>query len=133
MRQIHGTDQSPGAGGWPTIRIFNTATGYGGKAYEKKTSQAMCDELGPKTDYMQQLVEEYATLCDIDETSAGCTDKQKTFIEKWENKPLDELKKQFNRLIGMEGGAMKPEARQWLKQRKGIFKQVAKKRHSEEL
>merc|ERR1711865_1339061 len=83
VRSIHGTDQGAGAGGWPTVRIFNSETGYGGKAYEKKTSEAMCDELGPKTDYMQQLVEEYASLCTIAETSKGCTDKQKAFIEKW--------------------------------------------------
>lgn len=37
-----------GAGGWPTVRYFNKETGYGGKAYPKKTSKAMCDELGPK-------------------------------------------------------------------------------------
>jgi len=28
---IHGTPQNPGAGGWPTLRYFNTDTGYGGK------------------------------------------------------------------------------------------------------
>jgi len=133
VRKIHDVDQNPGAGGWPTVRIFNKQTGYGGKAYEKKTSQAMCDELGPKTDYMQQLVEEYATLCSIDDTSSGCSDKQKDFIAKWADKPLEDLKKQFARLNGMAGGAMKPEAMQWLKQRMGIFKQVAKKKHSEEL
>merc|ERR1712014_221800 len=98
VRSIHGTDQNPGAGGWPTVRIFNKATGYGGKAYEKKTSEAMCDELGPKNDYMQQLVEEYATLCSINDTSTGCSDKQKEFIAKWAEKPVDEIKKQHTRL-----------------------------------
>jgi len=114
------------------LRIFNKETGYGGKSYEKKTSEAMCDELGPKNDYMQQLVEEYATLCNINDTSTGCNDKQKDFIAKWADKPLDEVKKQVSRLNGMAGGDMKPEAKQWLKQRLGIFKQVAKK-HGEEL
>lgn len=38
----------PGSGGWPTVRYFNKETGYGGKAYPKKTDKAMCDELGPK-------------------------------------------------------------------------------------
>jgi hypothetical protein len=133
VRKIHGVDQNPGAGGWPTVRIFTKDTGYGGKAYEKKTSQAMCDELGPKTDYMQQLVEEYATLCSIDDTSSGCSDKEKDFIAKWADKPLDEVKKQFTRLDGMSGGSMKPEAKKWLKQRMAVFKQVAKKKHGEEL
>ncbi len=31
-----------GAGGWPTIRYYNKATGYGGGAYTQKTGQAMC-------------------------------------------------------------------------------------------
>lgn len=132
VRTIHGTDMGAGAGGWPTLRIFNKATGYGGKAYEKKTSEAMCDELGPKNEYMQQLVEEYATLCSISDPSTGCSDKLKDFIAKNADKSVDDIKKQFTRLDGMAGGAMKPEAMQWLKQRIGIYKQLAKK-HGEEL
>jgi hypothetical protein len=37
-----GGDLSPGAGGWPTIRYFNKATGYDGTPYAKKTDKAMC-------------------------------------------------------------------------------------------
>jgi len=133
VRSIHGVDQKAGAGGWPTVRIFNKETGYGGKAYEKKTDKAMCDELGPKEDYMQQLVEEYATLCSIDDTSTGCSDKQKDFIAKWMDKPLEDVKKQHKRLDGMLGGSMKPEAKKWLKERMNVFKQVASKKHNEEL
>ena len=36
---------NPGAGGWPTIRYFNTKTGYEGAPYTKKTDKAMCEEL----------------------------------------------------------------------------------------
>jgi len=132
VRNIHGTDMGAGAGGWPTLRIFNKETGYGGKPYVQKTGEAMCDELGPKNEYMQQLVEEYATLCSVTDPSSGCTDKQKDFIGKNVEKPLDDIKKGFKRLDGMSGGAMKPEAMQWLKQRMGIYKQLAKK-HGEEL
>lgn len=132
MRKIHGEDQSPGAGGWPTIRYFNKETGYGGKAYPKKTGEAMCDELGPKNDYMQQYVEEMGgtSLCNVKKTDTGCSDKQKTFIEKWNTKPSDEISKQLERLKGMvdkSGDSMKPEALSWAKQRLGIFKQLAKK------
>jgi hypothetical protein len=132
VQTIHGESQGAGAGGWPTVRMFNKETGYGGKAYKQKTSEAMCDELGPKNDYMQQLVEEYATLCNIIDTSTGCSDKQKEFITKWGEKPVDEIKKQHTRLTGMTGGSMKPEAMQWLKQRIGLYKQLGKK-HGEEL
>merc|ERR1712232_243792 len=103
VRTIHGVDQGAGAGGWPTVRHFNKETGYGGKAYEKKTGDAMCDELGPKQPYMQEFVEQFATLCDVSDSSSGCTDKQKDYIEK-----------------------MKPEAMQWLKQRLSVLKQLSK-------
>jgi len=132
VRSIHGTDQSPGAGGWPTVRYFNKGTGYGGKAYPKKTSMAMCDELGPKESYMQQFVEEYGgtSLCNINKTDKGCSEKQKDFISKWSSKPTADVKKQLDRLVGMvdkDGGAMKPEALSWAKQRLSIFKQLAAK------
>ena len=41
-----GGSHSPGAGGWPTIKYFNKATGYEGASYVKKTNKAICDELG---------------------------------------------------------------------------------------
>jgi len=126
VRTINGVDQGAGAGGWPTVRHFNKETGYGGKAYEKKTGDAMCDELGPKQPYMQEFVEQFATLCNVNDSASGCTDKQKDYIEKMKGKPADDIKKQLARLEGMSGGAMKPEAMQWLKQRLSVLKQLSK-------
>jgi hypothetical protein len=54
---VRGT-HNPGQGGWPTIKYFNKETGYAGAHYTKKTSMAVCDELGPKHSYLQQFVEE---------------------------------------------------------------------------
>jgi len=130
VQSIHGTSQGAGGGGWPTIRHFNKATGYGGAPYKKKTDQAMCDELGPKTEYMRELVEEFATLCNINDTTQGCNEAQSSFINKWKDKPADDVKKQLDRLSGMadkDGSSMKPEAFKWLKQRLGIFKQLSAK------
>jgi len=132
VRTVHGTEQNPGAGGWPTIRYFNKGTGYGGKEYPKKTDQAMCDELGPKEEYMQQYVEEQGgtSLCNVKDTAKGCNDQQKAFIEKWQAKPQDELAKQLDRVKGMvekQSSSMKPEALNWAKQRVGIFKQLTAK------
>lgn len=93
----------------------------------------MCDELGPKTDYMQQYVEEAGgtSLCNVNKPESGCTDKQKDFISKWSAKPADEVKKQLDRLAGMidggQGASMKEDALAWVKQRIGIFKQLSKK------
>jgi len=133
VRTIHGQDQSPGAGGWPTIRYFNKETGLGGKAYPKKTDMAMCDELGPKEEYMQQYVEEAGgtSLCNVKNPDVGCTDKAKAFIEKMTPKSTEEVTKQLDRLKGMidggQGASMKPDALSWMKQRIGLLKQLSKK------
>jgi len=131
VRTIHGTEQGAGAGGWPTVRHFNKATGYGGAPYAKKTSQAMCDELGPSTDYMQEHVEEIGGVsqCDVKDTSTGCSEQQIKFITKWTGKGKDDFEKQISRLEGMadkDGASMKADALTWVKQRIGIFKQLAK-------
>jgi len=132
VRDIHGEAQNPGAGGWPTIRYFNKETGYGGKPYPKKTSQAMCDELGPKESYMQEYVEEVAgvSLCNVADTSKGCSEQQVKFIEKWSAKSSPDISQQLERLRGMsdkDASAMKPEALKWMKQRINIFKQLSQK------
>jgi len=131
VRTIHGEDQGAGAGGWPTVRHFNKATGYGGKAYAKKTDSAMCDELGPKEEYMQMHIEEAGgtSLCNA-LTEQGCSDQAKKFIAKWNGKTKDDFQKQIDRLGGMvdkDGASMKPEALTWAKQRLAIVKQLHKK------
>lgn len=117
VRTIHGENQNPGAGGWPTVRYFNKETGYGGKPYPKKTSKAMCDELGPKESYMKEWIEEFATLCDANATDkTGCSEQQIKFIDKWSGKPKEDLKGQLTRLKGMvdkDGASMKPDALKW--------------------
>ena len=84
-----GGDLSPGAGGWPTIRYFNKATGYDGAPYPKKTDKAMCDELGDEN-YMQAYVEEaggvllcstFDCLCARREGGA-CSKKEIDYYEK---------------------------------------------------
>merc|ERR1711879_768096 len=112
--------------------------GYGGKAYAKKTSEAMCDELGPKNEYMQMYVEEAGgtSLCNVFKPDTGCSEKQKVFVDKWSGKSADEVQKQLDRLKGMvdkDGSAMKPEALTWAKQRLNIFKQLTKAAGKDEL
>jgi hypothetical protein len=136
VRTIHGTNQNPGAGGWPTIRYFNKQTGLGGEAYKQKTDKAMCDELGPKEEYMQLLVEEHGgtSLCNVSSPDkGGCSEQQQKFITKWGDKNKEELQKQIDRLSGMvdkDGASMKADALAWAKQRLSIVKQF-KKKHDE--
>ena len=74
-QQIRG-NHNPGAGGWPTIRYFNQETGYEGHAYDKKTSKAMCDELGDE-EMMQAYIEEAGgvSLCSA-ANGSGCSEKE---------------------------------------------------------
>ena len=85
IRERHGVQFNPGAGGWPTIRYFNADTGPGGAPYEKVTDKAMCEELKDE-DNMFAYVEKAAStsLCSLD--GQGCSDKQKTYIAKWTGK-----------------------------------------------
>jgi len=121
---------SPGAGGWPTIRYFNKKTGYEGGEYKKKTSEAMCTELGPGKPYLEDYIIEYSgtSLCSI-KTEEGCTEKEKTFIATWKKKladgtPAANVEQQITRLEGMTGSSMKAELMQWVRQRLAIFKQL---------
>ena len=50
-----------GAGGWPTIRYYNKATGYGGGAYTQKTGQAMCSGISHQLNLGLVLLEMAAT------------------------------------------------------------------------
>jgi hypothetical protein len=122
-----GGDLSPGAGGWPTVRYFNKETGYDGKPYAKKTDKAMCDELGNE-DNMEAFVVDFggASLCAVAD-GAGCTDKEKKFIEKWKAADAGKVAKQLTRLEGMSSKPMKKELMQWLKQRLAILKQLSSK------
>jgi hypothetical protein len=122
-----GGDLSPGAGGWPTVRYFNKGTGYDGKPYAQKTDKAMCDELGNE-DNMEAFVVDFggASLCAVAD-GAGCTDKEKKFIEKWKAADAGKVAKQLTRLEGMSSKPMKKELMQWLKQRLAILKQLSSK------
>ena len=60
VTSCHGAQQRPGAGGWPTIRYFNKATGYGGAPYKRKLKHGgVCDELLQEK-YMTAYIEEAA-------------------------------------------------------------------------
>jgi len=123
--QIRG-NYNPGAGGWPTIRYFNKATGYDGAPYPKKTAKAMCEELGDES-YMRAYIEEqgWTSLCSVVD-NAGCSEKQVEFIGKWKVKELSELDAQLTRLTGMtkEAKSLKPELAAWLGQRVAILTQL---------
>lgn len=124
---IRDAHHSPGAGGWPTIRYFNKETGIKGASYVKKTSDAMCTELG-NDDYMRAYVQEAGgtSLCSAT-TGAGCSEKELGYIEKMKSKPADEIVAQLQRLTNMKGGSMKPDLVAWINARIAILKQLGPK------
>lgn len=117
-------DYQPGAGGWPTIRYFNWATGYQGKPYTKKTGRAMCEELGDSK-YMTEYILEagLTSTCYIDVPST-CNEKETKFVESKSSLSSSELEVQIARLKGMASSSMKPELRTWLGQRVAILTQL---------
>mmetsp|Transcript_37504 Transcript_37504/g.69115 ORF Transcript_37504/g.69115 Transcript_37504/m.69115 type:complete len:152 (-) Transcript_37504:272-727(-) len=119
-------NHNPGMGGWPTIRYFNKKTGYEGGSYEKKTSKAMCDELGDNA-YMRAYVEEYGgtSLCSA-ATGAGCTAKENKYIAQWKEKSSLDVDKQITRLEKMASKKMKAQLKKWINQRLAILKQLKK-------
>mmetsp|Transcript_25825 Transcript_25825/g.56989 ORF Transcript_25825/g.56989 Transcript_25825/m.56989 type:complete len:147 (-) Transcript_25825:88-528(-) len=98
VQKVHGESQSPGAGGWPTIRYFNKETGYGGKAYSKRTDKAMCEELGDNK-AMLAYVETAAgiSIC-RPETKLGCDENQLNYLEKMKDVPLEKRKQDREKL-----------------------------------
>jgi len=124
IRESAGVQQNPGAGGWPTIRYFNKETGYGGAAYVKKTSEAMCTELGNE-DNMQAYIEEAGktSLCAAP-SGDGCSEREVKFINTWTQKPQADVEKQLARLEKMSGDSMKAELKKWITQRIAILKQL---------
>jgi hypothetical protein len=77
----------------------------------------MCDELGPKHEYMMEYIEEAGktSLCALDGT--GCSEKSIKYLEKFKAKTKAEQEAQLLRLQTMEGDSMKADLKDWLKTR----------------
>lgn len=89
----------------------------------KKTSGAMCDELG-NDDHMIAYVEEYGgtSICDAS-SEFGCNEKEVDYIKKMKAASDQERVAQLARLEGMDG-KMKPALKSWVNKRIKILKQL---------
>lgn len=113
-----------GAGGWPTVRVFDSASGLEGAPYEKQTDMSMCDELGPKHSYLNDWVAEFANPCSVTDGS-GCDERQLKYLNKQKEAGNNETWKQaMERLEKLEAGDMKADLLQWIRQRKKILKSL---------
>jgi len=93
----------------------------------------MCDELGEES-MMTAYVEEagHTSLCSV-ATGAGCSDKEKAFIETWKAKSKADVDAQVTRLEGMAAGKMTADLKAWLNQRRAILSQFQKAQAKSEL
>merc|ERR1711933_512129 len=115
-----------GRGGWPTIRYFNKQTGPKGAPYIKKTDKQMCDELGPKNDFMTLYVEEAGKtfLCQLE--GIGCSGRELDYIKSMKEKPVTEHIEQYEELLSSssEDPMEKSPEIDWAKKRMKILKQM---------
>lgn len=123
VRDYKGESQSPGAGGWPTVRYFNKECPKG-CAYTKKTGDPMCTELGDDQ-YMEGYVEEAGgvSLCGVGNRD-GCDKRQLGYLDKWSGKPKADMQSQIERLQKMNGQKMRKELADWVRARIGILKSL---------
>ena len=121
VREYEGENQSPGAGGWPTVRYFNKDCPKG-CPYEKKTGDAMCTELG-NDKYMEAYVEEAGgvSLCSKASTEA-CDERSLKYLNKWDGKSAEDVTKEIERLGKVTSGKSKPELAEWAAKRLSILK-----------
>lgn len=116
-----------GAGGWPTVRVFNQETGYDGKAYEKVTEKSMCDELGGDGEYLRNFVNTASSKPCTVADQTFCNDKQKTFIKTFTAKTPAEQQSELERLRKMSVGTnVKKELLTWLNQRSVLLADMLK-------
>lgn len=127
---------SPGKGGWPTIRYYNKETGTQGADYVKKTSAAMCSELGPEGGLLQRYIEEAGktSLCSIVAPEyKGCTEKEIGFLAKAVEMDKEQRDQQIKRLTEVGSKKMKKDLAQWVNQRLSILTKLAEDDNKDEL
>lgn len=131
---IRGEPHNPGAGGWPTIRYFNRATGPNGAGYVLKTSKAVCEELGDEESLIQYVEEASTTfLCSVVD-GTGCDERSLIYLEKQKALGVVAQEAQLVRLEGMAHKEMKEDLKVWLKKRMRILRQlIAQAKAAEEL
>lgn len=118
---------TPGKGGWPTLRHYNSETGLEGVQYVQKTSKAVCDEM-KEASYMETYVMEAGVTSSCNAANGdNCTDKEKEYIEKYNGKSED-IESQSARLTEMskqDGAKQSVSGYKWLAQRRSILRQLS--------
>ena len=131
---------SPGDGGWPTIRVYNKKTGYGGAfagdwKEANKLEGAMCDVFG-KDETMQAYVEEMADVLLCTELSCLCGKKEDgecskqelSYHAKFASESLELIQSRMKLLSASL--AKSGKADKWMSERIAILKLLASTRQA---
>jgi len=104
-----------GVRGYPTIKYFTAETGKDGETYS-----------GPREyDVLNKFIKEkLEVLCSVQDPSS-CSDKERSFMEKMQERGPEAVTAQITRLEIMMTGKMKAELRTWMAQRMNILRQLA--------
>lgn len=111
---------TPQVRGYPTIKYFSDGDADG-QDYQG----------GRDFDSLKQFVDEnLEAKCNVEDLSE-CSEKEKTYIVKMKMKSEEDVKKQLDRLTGMQGESMKAELKRWLNQRVAILKSLSSGKEEE--
>ncbi|GAB5369282.1 hypothetical protein AAMO2058_001391700 [Amorphochlora amoebiformis] len=102
-------------GGYPTVKYYTAETGPSGAKYESGRTYKSLDK------FVKDTLE---AKCTVDSPEEGCSDKEKSFIEKMKTKDQGYIQGQIERLTKMKGNKMKPSLKTWIVQRLNIFSQL---------
>eukprot|EP00566_Odontella_aurita_P036885 CAMPEP_0113528884 /NCGR_PEP_ID=MMETSP0015_2-20120614/2087_1 /TAXON_ID=2838 /ORGANISM="Odontella" /LENGTH=141 /DNA_ID=CAMNT_0000427455 /DNA_START=370 /DNA_END=795 /DNA_ORIENTATION=+ /assembly_acc=CAM_ASM_000160 len=72
--------------------------------------------------------EELLLQCDVHDVFETCSDKAAKYVDKWRRRESNVLKKEIDRLQGMESGDMTPDLKGWVREREHILSQLMKTR-----
>lgn len=114
--------EKQGIQGYPTIKYFKDGDTEEGTSYNGGRDY---DSL------LQHVKEELEPKCMVAYPD-DCSEKETEFMKKIEEKTVDELTKNLQRLEGMKDQSMAATNRQWLNQRINLLKQFIERKGPEE-
>lgn len=103
-----------GVKGYPTIKYFMAGEGTTGKDYQGGRDYASLKKF---------IDTDLSKGCEVDD-AATCDEKENAYIAKMKGKGAEKITKEFARLSGMKGKAMKAESKKWMMSRISLLKQL---------
>lgn len=110
-----------GVQGYPTIMVYKDGD------EEKYTGDRSFFSL------MEYVQSNLAKQCDIASSIETCSERQQSYLVKWQDKEQEAIRKEVLRLERMKKSIMTPELKQWLKDRMLVLNQLVAPMQEEDL